>query len=293
VRYSTAMDLLAEIRQYLMAARAWLRKVQDAIQQQSETQHDCDEVDRGERSPAQPLRAVVSFDDETVRATKAESERQHTTQEGIKKATWAAVMAASAYALITILIWCQTIRQTNVATAALRQSIGSFRTDERAWIEIQPINPILKSQASNGFGALFTYDIFPKNVGKTAAYDIAVKAIRGTPMSALSLGDKADEIASYQRMLLKNTFGMPEISISRRVPKTLGPGEVSNAPFDIYGQEPQKGLYQFLIGRVDYTDAFGVTHWMTFCFFIADSKGDLQYCQQGNDEDRSLEFPPN
>ena len=222
---------------------------------------------------------------ETIRSANA-------TQNSIKNAAWGALFAALIYAGISALIWCQMVRQSNIANAALGQSTESFRIDERAWIEIQPINPVLRNPASSTFGALFTYNIYPKNVGKTAAFDIAVKATRGAPMSALSLGDNADEIASYQRMLMKNTFGMPDVLISRRVPKTLGPGEVSNAPFDMYGQEPQKGLYQFLIGRVDYADAFRVPHWMTFCFFIADSRGNLQYCQYGNEEDRNLELPP-
>jgi len=182
--------------------------------------------------------------------------------------------------------------QLTEARKTTRVSIESFRVDERAWIEIQPIQPTLKSLASNLFGALFTYNIFPKNVGKTAAYDITAKATRGAPMSALSLGDNADEIASYQEMLEENKFGMPDDLVSRRVPRMLGPGEISNAPVDMYGQEPQKGLYQFLIGRVDYTDAFQIRHWVAFCFFIADGKGNIQYCKYGNDTDRNSEVPP-
>jgi hypothetical protein len=208
-------------------------------------------------------------------------------------------MAVLTLAIAIAAFWSACIFQGQLTEArrATQRSNEAFRIDERAWIEIQPITPILKSPASNGFGALFTYNIFPKNVGKTAAYDITVKAVRGAPMSGLSLGDNADDIARNQKMLLNNTLGMPDVLISRRVSKTLGPTEVSNAPFDIYGQEPQifknGTIYQFLIGRVDYADAFRVQHWMTFCLFIADSKGNLQYCQYGNDEDRNPEFPPN
>lgn len=182
--------------------------------------------------------------------------------------------------------------QLKEARRTTRISLESFRVDQRAWIEIQPSQPTLKSPASDRFGALFTYNIFPKNVGKTAAYDITAKATRGAPMSALALGDNADEIASHQRMLQANALGMPEDFIFRRVPRMLGPGEISNAPFDMYGQEPQKGFYQFLIGRVDYADAFQVQHWVTFCFFIADGKGKIQYCKYGNDTDRNPEVPP-
>ena len=42
-----------------------------------------------------------------------------------------------------------------------------FRTDERAWIEIEPMRTP---------GIPYHYDLYPKNVGKTAARDIQVNA---------------------------------------------------------------------------------------------------------------------
>jgi hypothetical protein len=278
------VDLLRQIHQCLLTIRAWL--------EQLDVENTASEQNRNRHSLPEKVYAIVSFDDETVRTTKAEADRQYRVQNTLKNATWSAFVAAAIYALISLLIWCQMIRQSRTASAALRQSTESFRVDERAWIEIEQIKPVLKAPASHSFGALFTYDIYPKNVGKTAAYDIAVKALRGAPMSDLSLGDNADEIARYQKMLLTNAMGMPDVLISRRVSKTLGPNEVSHAPFDMYCQEPQKGLYQFLIGRVDYADAFRIQHWMTFCFFIADASGNIQYCQEGNNEDRNPELPP-
>jgi hypothetical protein len=247
--------------------------------------------------PRDAVHAVISFDEETIRAAESESNRQYRTQNSIKKATWGAVIAASVYAFISLFVWWQMVKQNRIAEAQLRQSLESFRVDERAWIEIEPIKPVLKNPASSGFGALFTYNIYPKNVGKTGAFDIIAKAIRGAPMSDLSLGDNADEIGRYQNMLSSNSAGMPEVLVSRRVPKTLGPGMVSISPFDIYGQEPQVfkngSVYQFLVGRIDYTDAFRVKHWMRFCFFISDASGNIQYCQEGNDKDRNPELPPN
>ncbi len=290
---SNLSETVARLRRDLETLRRGISDLRDAIQEHARTIHDKGEYENQKTPVSPPAVVKIAFDEDTVADSKRENERQHRTQKQIRNATRAAVIAAAIYALISLAIWFQMIKQNKISSAELRQSTESFRVDERAWIEIQPIRPIPRTPASSGFGAMFTYDIFPKNVGKTPAYDIAVKAVRGAPMSGLSLGDNADEIMSYQRMLLKNTFGMPDVLISRRVPKTLGPGEVSNAPFDVYGQEPQKGLYQFLIGRVDYTDAFRVQHWMTFCLFIADGKGDLQYCQQGNDEDRNPELPPN
>ena len=239
-----------------------------------------------------PERIEVRFPpaDNTQRET--EQRKQLNTQRWIAGGTWCAFIAAAIYGAIALCQWKEMKTQT-------KQNLESFRVDERAWIELQPIRAIPKAPASGGFGTIFTYNIFPKNAGKTAAYDIVAKAIRGGLMSGLSLGDNVAEIASYQKMLQGNTMKVPDILISRRVPKALGPSDVSSAPFDLYGQEPkqwgsdpQKWTYNFLIGRIDYADAFGVAHWMTFCLFIADSSGNPQYCQYGNDEDRNPELPP-
>ena len=56
-----------------------------------------------------------------------------------------------------------------------------------------------------------TYDTCPTNIDKTAAYDIAVEAIIGAPMSNLALGDNADKIRPYQNMMLLKKIEMPEI----------------------------------------------------------------------------------
>jgi hypothetical protein len=80
------------------------------------------------------------------------------------------------------------------------------------------------------------------------------------------------------------------ILLSERNAKTLGPGIRAFSPFQLYGQEPQFERYRFLIGRIDYKDAFSVSHWNTFCFFI-DTNGALRYCREGNEEDRNPEVP--
>jgi hypothetical protein len=42
-------------------------------------------------------------------------------------------------------------------------------------------------------------------------------------------------------------------------------------------------------GRVDYDDAFGVSHWKTFCYRVVDASGVLEQCATGNDEDNNPE----
>jgi len=139
---------------------------------------------------------------------------------------------------------------------------------------------------------------FMKNVGRTAAFNIAVRAPRGATMAALAFGDNSEYVGRYQEALRRDAVFPkamnPEdrvILLSERNSKTLGPGVRAFSPFQMYGQEPSDGTYRFLIGRIDYEDAFGVSHWSTFCFFI-DTGGQLRYCREGNDKDRNPEISP-
>jgi len=135
--------------------KTWIREIKDALQECSKAEHISEKAERHEELPPDKpveVRAVIAFDDPTVRDTKAENERQHATQDSIKNATWFAFVAVSIYALITVLMWCQMIKQNRIASAALLQSTESFRIDERAWIEIEPIKgrePVLRTNSEN------------------------------------------------------------------------------------------------------------------------------------------------
>jgi hypothetical protein len=187
---------------------------------------------------------------------------------------------------------------SNTAANALRASVEQFRVDERAWIEIEPPTPALKVPASDTYGgALFTYDFFLKNVGKTAAFGIAVRAPRAVFDGSLSLGDNKAGIDRMQKQLKSASIlgklapSDEVILLSERNSRTLGPGVKSFSPFQLYGQEPRYERYRFLIGRIDYYDAFSIAHWNTFCFFI-DHGGALRYCREGNEEDQNPENEP-
>jgi hypothetical protein len=210
-------------------------------------------------------------------------------------ATIATFLAVAIYALLTFLQWRTTQMSANAARSAaevarstLAKSIEQFRIDERAWIEIEHIKPILFMPRDNKFGAKFVYELYPKNVGKTVARDIILRA--AYPASGFSLGDDAAQIGRAQESLLHEYFGD-----NNRMPKVLAPGTNSAVPFRANGQEPiifNKGAwYSFLIGRIDYTDAFLTKHWMKFCFIVVNSRGELWNCHEGNDEDRNPEIP--
>src|ERR1035437_922051 len=97
-----------------------------------------------------------------------------------EKSKWTDITIVILTVLIAIAaFWSACIfqRQLTEARKATQQNTESFRIDERAWVEIEPIKPILlmPSDTPNA-GALFTCDIYPKNFGKTVATDILVRA---------------------------------------------------------------------------------------------------------------------
>jgi hypothetical protein len=239
-----------------------------------------------EIQPSQPVevRAVVSFSDKTEGDTKAENDRAHATQVSIRNATRGAVVAASVYALITLLMWCQMIKQNRIARAALRQSTESFRIDERAWVELQPITP----------SATFRYQLYPKNIGKTAATNITINALRGGQLGSITMGESAYQISMLQDKMIPGS-ALSDVPRVNPVSKVLAPNTVATVPFIMDGQAPQifpkDEWVAYLIGRIDYNDAFKVHHWLKFCFFVVNAKGDLWNCREGNDEDNNPELP--
>jgi hypothetical protein len=189
------------------------------------------------------------------------------------------------------------IRQSRTATQSLQQSTEAFRMDERAWIELEPIKPALIFKGNALIPTAFVCNVVPKNVGKTVARDITIKA---DPVMAVDGWDENPEIMrKTQDEELLNKFkwsgtNNPVIVPANPMPKVLAPNSVSPVPFTLTCQAPEtlKGGHQwinYLVGRLDYCDQFHVKHWLKFCFYVADSRGEIGACKQGNDEDRNEE----
>lgn len=173
-----------------------------------------------------------------------------------------------------------------------------FRTDERSWVEFDPLKPIVWVSPVPIFGTIFKYEFIPRNVGKTLARDIVVRIADGTNGSwdfGQSEGAIREEQDVYLMGGLKDQTGKPILIGSDPIPKVLAPGDPSPVPLMLHGPAPiHSGKvinYGYLIGRIDYVDAFDVPHWKKFCFVIYDSAGDVENCKYGNDEDRNPEYP--
>lgn len=197
--------------------------------------------------------------------------------------------AAVTYAGITYRMWRE-MQKTNINT------LQAFRTDERAWVWIEPIRPVLIVPRSGKFGNGFRYEIYPKNIGKTVARNVVVKA--ESSQSSIELNTHADWITNIQDKYLLDQYkesGTDKVIVvpANPVPKVLAPNATATVPFTLTGSEPQifpkSEWVSYLIGRIDYIDEFGVPHWVKFCYFVAKPNGDLWNCQEGNDADRNPE----
>jgi len=173
----------------------------------------------------------------------------------------------------------------DTATQALRAGAEQFRTDERAWIQIDSIKKTIIPPSATFPTLSFRYEVFLKNVGKTIAKNAKLRRIS-------SLGGYPDE--KMVEMTLKH-FLVPEATQVPfyPIPRAFAPNTVLPIPFTLGGTVPTSNntLYSTSMGRIDYTDDFNIPHWMTFCLVVWNVAGDLQYCEYGNDQDRNPETP--
>jgi hypothetical protein len=274
---------------------AWARKVQNRIHEYAESIGGTNKREGNQQLPSDKpveVRGVISLDEKTMANFAAQNQSEHPTQKSIKNATWAAFWAVSAYAVVTAFMWCQMIKQNRIASTALRQSTESFRIDERAWVEFEPVKPAPYSPRTDKFGALFEYDLYIKNVGKSVARDIEFRANRSGEYGSIANGNDAKGMAWTQdQLMLGKVPSGADIPFQNPFEKTLAPDTTATNPFVFKGQEPIYEMTNLLVGRIDYCDAFGVKHWKKFCFFVANSKGEFWPCREGNDEDRNSEEP--
>ena len=156
------------LRRELRAIRIAINELYEAIENHSEAIHAAEERNRNEPSPANPIQAIVSFDDETKGDTQRESNRQYGVQNSIRWAAWLAFGAASIYAGIAAITYWEIQRSTNAAIEAERPWIGviqnavgveGFRIDMG-----QPTNDGGKLIIRGGVNLIF------RNGGRSPAY---------------------------------------------------------------------------------------------------------------------------
>jgi hypothetical protein len=238
-----------------MQLLAWISKIHQAL-------HECAEsiryADRRKKEhclpPDKPVetRAVISFDKDTVAKMEADSGRNHATQESIKKATWAGFAAVSVYALITLLMWRQMIRQAEISQ---KQIVIS----QRPWLGIY--KPTIKQTPNRWF-----IDFQLKNFGNspslhsTAGTNPVYPPFEAADMSKLieSACKSADEMSAAPVEAERHGYTVFPAESDRYDPgQTIERGRQSSVYF---------------IGCLAYLDQFtaaarGPLHHTRFCYY--------------------------
>lgn len=209
---------------------------------------------------------------------------------------WQAVAAWSLVVLsaLTVYIAQGTLAETASQVAIMQRQLAAnseyFRISERAWVELEPVKPVLLAPARNGFPSGFQYDIFIRNVGNTPARNVTMKVGSLSRMGEL---DSAEESSRIQSMMLSGAIGA---HIDMNVPSSLAPNAATPVPVRVTGQAPVyfegAAMRSHLIGRIEYLDVFSVKHWKTFCFFVATPRGELWHCKVGNDQGQDPDHGP-
>lgn len=158
----------------LWRLRGAIEELKNAIEAHRQTESSEGQLGRNPLPTNQTVTTVVSFNDKTIRDTQTENDRQYGVQNSIRRAAWFAFVAAATYAGIAAY-------QSYLTRRQIHDNAESFRLDERAWVEIDPIKPTFLAPADSTFPTIFTCDIYPRNVGKTVARNIVVKAQSSVP----------------------------------------------------------------------------------------------------------------
>jgi hypothetical protein len=169
-----------------------------------------------------------------------------------------------------------------------------FRTDERARVVIGKVDATIYPP-DPPFGTTFGFSFYPKNVGKTVANSVRILVIQAMDEGAL-MSSKSGILRSQDQLYRQSGTNKRSKIPDKPGPQSLAPAEQSTAPVEIGGSEPKQlatGVfwYNYILGRIDYTDAFGVPHWTHFCFVVY-PRGKPVHCEYGNDKDSNPEPTP-
>jgi hypothetical protein len=196
--------------------------------------------------PPKEVRAIVSFSDKTVGDSKAENNRTHATQESIKKATWAAVVAATVYALISFFVWCQMVQANRIATTSLISG-------QRAFVNFSPSGEI-GTRVVNEKVVSWSVNIPITNSGNTPTKNLQER-VNVYP----STGELPKDFSFPDA-------GKPETDVL--APKQVIAYEAEPIPIDKI-QAVQNGTgHVYVYGWVSYNDQFPSTrlHRTEFCY---------------------------
>lgn len=281
------------VRRDLAAIGARIGEVQRTIQEHAESIDAAQERERQKEPPsdkAKEVRAIVTFDNETKRHADENEQRQRATQKSIKNAAWAAFAAASIYALISAMQWCEMIKATkaanlsadaaqraaNAAEWALKSQQTAFQTDQRPYLVTDGMPQFV--MVPNVKSPIIANVVF-RDIGKTPAIN-AVWSLDLLPYRAKTRpGFLGFVETAFTKLRKRHTTTMEQHAaeirrdISPTATTTFSP-EQSRPLLAPEMADLTKGDGSFIllsIGIVNYTDGFKGNYETEFCYFFVGS----------------------
>jgi hypothetical protein len=277
----------------LAAIAERLKAIEKTLSEYIAAVHSEEERDRELKRAPQLVRAEIIPNEASKREAQTEADRQHGVQNSIRRAAWAAFVAACLYAGLAAIQLnemhtqtAQVFGQSEVenanasrrvaevfqqlkiaqqqadAASSTAAAIGkAMQIDERAVMKVSMADKI-QVQADGRIVAL----IQVTNIGKTTATNIAGQVV-------LELLDTTQEPVfiyrhGHPRTRFKQGIVFPEGKI--QLPAMALVSHLPDPIPLIVTPDMQKRMnagdvYIALHGRVTYDDIFGVHHWLTFC----------------------------
>jgi hypothetical protein len=241
------------------AGRFSSRPKPQAIRNQGEsTMHHGDERERQSNQQKISGNMTVSYAEDVIRDLRTDSDENRAIQRSIRNATWAAFIAATAYASISVVILIEMRSQTTTARDQLESS-------ERPWIKITDVktignNPLGGSALSyQGFGhgpfpngqqqATFQLIVSMTNVGHSLAfvsadYELFFPAWRQDKFEEIIIAEEKRYCDASEKLNIKNyptSVAFPNDPIewhggaNQLIRPLVGTNTVNHAPDDPAG----------------------------------------------------------
>jgi hypothetical protein len=137
------LPVISKLFRELNTLRLRIEELSSAIEKHSKAIHAEKESQNENGVPTKPLPVIVAYNEQTINDNKAYKNREHCTQEAIKKWTKRAVIAASVYAAVAALQWFQMREATGAADqsakaarAAARVAQRQLELSQRPWLAV-------------------------------------------------------------------------------------------------------------------------------------------------------------
>jgi hypothetical protein len=229
-----------------------------------------------------PVAVEVKLEKDQEGKRKAEGDRHYRIQNSIRKATWAAFVAATIYAGIAVLQWRANKRAAEATVQGVTNADKSFKQDERAWMAFKFVEGSITFTINKSF--LVPTELL--NTGKTPA-----KNVHGNIMvGVFEKGEPLDFSYSAGHANYKVQAGT--IFPSGKIVESfegIKHGQERTEPI-IFTVPLKNDLFSaksFIVvhGRIDYKDIFGIEHWTTYCRYVLHPELISEECTRYNDTD--------